>query len=232
MVRNGLPICIICSQFFVLPLEPSLWPGVFARACDGESAIAVRSLHQAAYRGSRNVVALGDLRQRHPGEAVCHDLPPVDIQTRVSDFLRLSELGLELRVNGTEIDWIHLCQSGMLPTDIELVVRDPALGEFAVDRESFTFEFRRKGVDAQWRQATMDEALEEITAGRRSVCVRQIAIVSRADLIAPSPLLHATSIVSASPTQEHQRQRMSVDVHKRRVAKGRDFVLRDLVVSA
>jgi hypothetical protein len=83
---------------------------------------------------------------------------------RVSDFLRLSELGLELRVNGTEIDWIQLRQSGMLPTDVELVVRDPVLGEFAVDRDGFTFEIRKKGADGQWRQVSMDEAMEEIAA--------------------------------------------------------------------
>ena len=65
---------------------------------------------------------------------------------RVSDFLRLSELGLELRVN------------------VELVVRDPVLGEFAVDRDGFTFEIRKKGADGQWRQVSMDEAMEEIAA--------------------------------------------------------------------
>jgi hypothetical protein len=44
------------------------------------------------------------------------------------------------------------------------VVRDPVLGEFAVDRDAFTFEVRQKGEGAQWRQMSMDEALEEIAA--------------------------------------------------------------------
>jgi hypothetical protein len=83
---------------------------------------------------------------------------------RVSDFLKLSELGLELRVNGTEINCVQLRKCGMLPTDVELVVRDPALGEFAVDRDGFTFEVRKKGADAQWRQMSMDDVLEEIAA--------------------------------------------------------------------
>jgi hypothetical protein len=46
---------------FLLPLEPSLQPSFPTRNCDGEIAIAVRLFHQAAHRGSRNVVALGDL---------------------------------------------------------------------------------------------------------------------------------------------------------------------------
>jgi hypothetical protein len=85
----------------------------------------------------------------------------------VSDFLRLSELGLELRVNGVEIDWAWLRQCGKLPTELELVVRDPVLGEFAVDRDAFTFEIREQGAQSQWRQVTADEALEEIAATDR-----------------------------------------------------------------
>lgn len=84
--------------------------------------------------------------------------------SRVSSSLKMSELGLELRVNGTEIDWVQLRPCGKLPTELELVVRDPVLGEFAVDREAFTFEVRQKGEGAQWRQMSMDEALEEIAA--------------------------------------------------------------------
>src|ERR1019366_5780725 len=43
-------------------------------------------------------------------------------------------------------------------------VKIPVLGEFAVDRDAFTFEVRQEGKGAQWRQMSMDEALEEIAA--------------------------------------------------------------------
>ena len=61
------------------PLKPSLRPGVFPGTCDGESAIAVRRFHQAAYGRPRNVVALGDLRQGHPRAAVKYNLLSVHI---------------------------------------------------------------------------------------------------------------------------------------------------------
>ncbi len=82
----------------------------------------------------------------------------------MSDFLKLSELGLELRVSGVEIDRVRLRQYGKLPIELELVVTDPVLGEFAVDRDAFAFEVREKCADALWRQVTADEALEEIAA--------------------------------------------------------------------
>ena len=89
---------------------------------------------------------------------------PAGGTSRMSSSLKMSGLGLELRVNGTVIDWVQLRACEQLPTELELVVRDPVLGEFAVDREAFTFEVRQKGEGAQWRQMSMDEALEEIAA--------------------------------------------------------------------
>ena len=84
--------------------------------------------------------------------------------SQVSSSLKMSKLGLEVRVNGTEIDLIQLRPCEKLPTELELVVRDPVLGEFAVDRDAFTFEVRQKGEGAQWRQMSMDKVLEEIAA--------------------------------------------------------------------
>jgi hypothetical protein len=82
----------------------------------------------------------------------------------VSTFLKLSQLGLELRVNGTEIDSVQLRPCGDPPIEFDLVVRDSMLGAFAVHR-AFTFEVR--GAGAGWRRVTMGEALEEIAAADR-----------------------------------------------------------------
>ena len=83
-------------------LGANLYLGGLGANWNRDSRIAVRLFHQAAHRGSGNVVPLGDLGQGQSRSAVKDDLLAVNIEPRSADLASLKS-----RPSHTAFDTLH-----------------------------------------------------------------------------------------------------------------------------